>query len=87
MVVLLNLVYEILDLQVEFGEFLVATLNLLLLFFVLFDQLQSAGFKILLLSFKLTPVAARWAAVRERRYPGKSRSGTAPRWTRARPGR
>ena len=56
MVVLLNLVYEILDLQVEFGEFLVATLNLLLLFFVLFDQLQSAGFKIVLLSFKFTPV-------------------------------
>ena len=56
MVVLLNLVYEILDLQVEFGEFLVPTLNLPLLFFVLFDQLQSAGFKILLLSFKLTPV-------------------------------
>ena len=56
MVVLLNLVHEILDLQVEFGEFLVSTLNLPLLFFVLFDQLQSTGFKILLLSFKLTPV-------------------------------
>ena len=36
MVVLLNLVHEILDFQVEFGEFLVAALNLLLLLFVLF---------------------------------------------------